>query len=397
MKTVRNEIYYHLQRGPMWSIGDVRFVGLQTNNYYSYFADNAHNYEDPITHRIIPTLELVLYLEEYIKTGIKNENNKYSYDILSSIKCIRNTLFNYSRFLREYLFEEVRSRSFSDYPSRQKGMSVISKKNDIQYWIKTLGISIESGTLLELSLTGRLHEASHKDIKLNTNSFNGIRRQAYNYWLTDKVEEDPFVGNECIFEGTAIVCNRIMVKDFLSRTNHESFLEDENIKFLSKKMDVDQLRKIILDEQPIRDTYGFSHGQRVANNCNLLATPGANRVVMYLFAFLHDTFRNEGESKIEYGVQSSEKLKGMRKVLLKNISDNEFDLLQETFRAHSAKMRTGNPTIDTCLDANRLDVIRRGADIYVDSQQMATERGKYFSENISEFIKISGNDYKKIY
>ena len=188
-----------------------------------------------------------------------------------------------------------------------------------------------------------------------------------------------------------------MVKDFLSRTNYESFLEDENIKFLSKKVDINQLQKIILEEQPIRDTYGFSHGQRVANNCNLLATPGANRVVMYLFAFLHDAFRYGGESKIEYGVRSFERLKEMREVLLKNISDDEFNLLQETFRAHSAKMRTGNPTIDTCLDANRLDVIRRGADIYVDSQQMATEKGKYFSKNIPEFIEISGNDYKKIY
>jgi uncharacterized protein len=49
-------------------------------------------------------------------------------------------------------------------------------------------------------------------------------------------------------------------------------------------------------------------------------------------------------------------------------------LLQEACRLHTSAHRTGNPTIDACFDADRLDLGRVG--ITPDPNKMATEKGK---------------------
>ena len=394
MEYINKKIYYHLQRRKMWNVGDIRFVGQETNYYNAYFDHNAHNYEDPVTHEVIPLLDMVLYLEYYLNNGQKL-NQSYSCDIISSIKCIRNVLFNYARFFREHLFEEVRAKSFPDYPSRKTGLSVISDKSDIPYWIKTLGISVSSGILLELSLTGKIHEASHESIKLNTNSFNGIRHQGLKYWMENIVNKDPFVGNECIFEGVAEVIKQTPVKDFLLSSNCSDFDNDKNLESLSEVVNLKQLKNLILNRWDLSNTYGFPHWQRVARNGIMLGDDTVNKTVIILFAFLHDAFRIDEKSDIKHGERSAKELASLRTDLLHNLSDAEYKLLLDACKLHSTAATTGNPTIDTCLDANRLDLIRCGVDIRPNPALMSTKKGKYYAEHLEDFIKQSGHDFKK--
>lgn len=378
----------------MWEVGDIKFIGQDTNFYNAYFDYNAHNYEDPVTNKVIPLLDMILYLENYIVKG-QRLSQSYSCDIISSIKCIRQVLFNYARFLREYLFEEVRARAFPDFPSRKTGISVISNQNDIPYWIKTLGINVNSGVLLELSLTGKIHEASHENIKLNTNSFNGIRRQGFDYWMVNNVYEDQCVGNECIFEGVAVVKKHTTVKNYLSLSNHSDFDNDENISSLSGIINLKQFKDLVLDKWSLSNTYGLPHWQRVARNGIMLRDNTVSRIVVILFAYLHDAFRIDETSDKEHGVRSAAIIASLRTTLLHNLSDSEFEMLMNACKLHSTTNRTGNPTIDTCFDANKLDLIRCGIDIRPDPAQMATEKGRYYAENIANFIKISGHDFKK--
>ena len=53
--------------------------------------------------------------------------------------------------------------------------------------------------------------------------------------------------------------------------------------------------------------------------------------------------------------------------------------MKEASRLHSKVDRTGNPTIDACFDADRLDLWNVG--IIPDPQKMATERGKEIARN----------------
>jgi uncharacterized protein len=59
---------------------------------------------------------------------------------------------------------------------------------------------------------------------------------------------------------------------------------------------------------------------------------------------------------------------------LKDVSDEEIELLKEACRLHSIKHKTGNPTIDACFDSDRLDLWRVG--LIPDRYRLATEKGK---------------------
>ena len=58
---------------------------------------------------------------------------------------------------------------------------------------------------------------------------------------------------------------------------------------------------------------------------------------------------------------------------LKELSDEDFHLLCEACRLHITIHKTGDPTIDACFDADRLDLWRVG--IIPDPKRMATDIG----------------------
>jgi uncharacterized protein len=83
-----------------------------------------------------------------------------------------------------------------------------------------------------------------------------------------------------------------------------------------------------------------------------------------------------------------ENLPALRSTLLAWLTDEEFALLCKACELHTVCHRTGNPTIDVCFDADRLDLMR--VDIIPDPKKMATERGKYYAANLSQFYADTG-------
>ena len=64
---------------------------------------------------------------------------------------------------------------------------------------------------------------------------------------------------------------------------------------------------------------------------------------------------------------------------MKDVSSEEIELLQEACRLHTIETRTGNPTIDACFDADRLDLWR--VNVIPDPARLATEKGKEIASN----------------
>ena len=62
----------------------------------------------------------------------------------------------------------------------------------------------------------------------------------------------------------------------------------------------------------------------------------------------------------------------------KTLSDEQIRLLKEACRLHTTTQKTGNPTVDACFDADRLDLWR--ADIIPDPEKMATEKGRKIAQ-----------------
>ena len=134
--------------------------------------------------------------------------------------------------------------------------------------------------------------------------------------------------------------------------------------------------------------HGVSHWERVERNGLLLATDEVNRTVVRLFAYLHDKWRVDNWEDLEHGKRAAESLPALRGTLLAWLTDEEFEQLRKACELHTVCHSTGNPTIDTCFDADRLDLMRVG--IIPDPKKMATERGAFYAANMGQFYADTG-------
>lgn len=106
--------------------------------------------------------------------------------------------------------------------------------------------------------------------------------------------------------------------------------------------------------------HGMPHWARVrANGLMLAEQTGANKHVVELFAFFHDSGRqNEGIDQGHgwRGSTIAEQLRGR----FFDASDAEMALLNHACVYHSDGLTTGETTVLTCWDADRLDLGRVG-------------------------------------
>lgn len=155
--------------------------------------------------------------------------------------------------------------------------------------------------------------------------------------------------------------------EFSARTHYDSwnYIQDERIK---------RVREYVLQDPREGGFHGIDHWDRVYANGQLLMTSKVNRLVVGLFAYLHDFCREDDGDDLQHGPRAAEFIGTVRDTLLKDVCDEDLHLLKEACRLHTVADRTGNPTIDACFDADRLDLGRVG--IVPDPARLATKKGK---------------------
>lgn len=106
--------------------------------------------------------------------------------------------------------------------------------------------------------------------------------------------------------------------------------------------------------------HGPSHWRRVEENGLLIARrTGADIIVVRLFAVFHDSKRINEEIDKDHGLRGAEYAKRLRKTCIP-ISDKRFHLLYKACADHDIVLRSADPTIGTCWDADRIDLDRVG-------------------------------------
>ena len=120
--------------------------------------------------------------------------------------------------------------------------------------------------------------------------------------------------------------------------------------------------------------HGFHHWKRVLNNGRLLTKKtGANLKVVELFCLLHDTQRLNEDYDLQHGHQAALYAQSIRGVLF-DATDAEMDLLMEACTYHSDGHTDGDSTVQTCWDADRLDLGRVG--IKPSPEKLCTQAAK---------------------
>lgn len=109
------------------------------------------------------------------------------------------------------------------------------------------------------------------------------------------------------------------------------------------------------------DIHGLAHWRQVEFNGLLLAKKTkADIVVVRLFALFHDSKRESDGYDETHGRRGAEFAKQCREQKLFEITDEQFQKLYHACANHTTERSSGDPTIDTCYDADRLDLGRVG-------------------------------------
>lgn len=122
------------------------------------------------------------------------------------------------------------------------------------------------------------------------------------------------------------------------------------------------------------ELHGLTHWQQVEHNGLLLASEtGADTTVVRLFALFHDSKRADDGFDMDHGPRGAEFAKTCFEEHRIDITQEQFDKLYHACKFHTTEPRSGDATIDTCYDADRLDLGRFG--IILDPSKMATAFG----------------------
>ena len=107
-------------------------------------------------------------------------------------------------------------------------------------------------------------------------------------------------------------------------------------------------------------THGIRHWLRVWENGRYLSEKtGANKKVVDLFAMFHDCKRKNEYSDPNHGERGAKLASRLRKKIF-TLGDNDFELLRIACMEHTGSISNPDVTIQTCFDADRLDLGRVG-------------------------------------
>lgn len=121
----------------------------------------------------------------------------------------------------------------------------------------------------------------------------------------------------------------------------------------------------------INGTHGLGHWQRVlVNGLKLARTTGADTSVVIWFAYLHDCRRLSDMGDVGHGPRAAVFARTHKNEL--GLNEAQLKILLEAISCHTKGCGFGaDITVQTCLDADRLDIKRIGA--RVDPNQLYTE------------------------
>lgn len=105
---------------------------------------------------------------------------------------------------------------------------------------------------------------------------------------------------------------------------------------------IEDIREFVHSQWMLGALHGVRHWDRVYENGQKLLTPDVNPLVLGLFAYLHDSCRMDDGEDLYHGERAALWIGTLRNTYLKDVSDEEIELLKEACRLHTTELKTGN-------------------------------------------------------
>lgn len=175
----------------------------------------------------------------------------------------------------------------------------------------------------------------------------------------------------------------------MRRKLRSEFTVDDLETYKQFQINYSRLMGHILETRPyISEVHGPKHWQQVEYNGLLLADKtGADIDVVRLFAIFHDSKRANDDYDCKHGMRGAEFAKECRQAKLFDMDDSRFEKLYHACMFHTDECVNDDITINTCYDADRLDLGRVG--IQLNPTKMATEFGKELAvRSLNEYVPV---------
>ena len=141
--------------------------------------------------------------------------------------------------------------------------------------------------------------------------------------LRKKIEES--VAKSGVFKKEELDDVKYNMKDFL----------EEWKKQIAIVQIVEDIRRYVHAQWTLGALHGIRHWDRVYENGQKLLTPDTNPLVIGLFAYLHDSCRIDDGEDLYHGKRAADWIETLRGTYLKDVSNEEIELLQEACRLHT--------------------------------------------------------------
>jgi uncharacterized protein len=167
---------------------------------------------------------------------------------------------------------------------------------------------------------------------------------------------------------------------------------DPVVSYSLMELDSPRLIRAVLDGYALQPwgAHGLAHWARVwENGLRLAETTSADPIIVRLFAIFHDARRLNENRDPEHGRRGALLAASLRGPGL-DLNDEDFERLSTACTHHTDTDFHDNPTIQTCWDADRLDLPRVGK--RVDPRRLNTSAAKQ-PEIIAWAARRSVDDY----
>lgn len=308
------------------------------------------------------------------------------------------------KYKQEALDKALREENWGSYiflherPHRFNALNEIHKsiKKEKEYWELFVSIFVDSEclwaydkyikTILKKGMPNPHYVMNEEDLAIYDNLPDTLRiyrgytkgseycnRQGYSWTLNYNTAN--FFSNRLKPKDhkPGVVSGMVNKKDIVLFTNRRSELEivvdprkvksKKEYKPMRRDGWLKEIWKITTDHFAlgIRSYHGPSHWANVERNgIYLSARTGADITVVLLFAAIHDCCRVNENDDPEHGPKAAEFAKKLFDEGKIRITQEQMDKLYKACHSHQLEKLNDDPTIGTCWDADRLDLVRVG-------------------------------------
>ena len=147
----------------------------------------------------------------------------------------------------------------------------------------------------------------------------------------------------------------------------------------------EELLKVIRNEFVLdwHGCHGISHWLRVRRNGLALCREiGGNVKLIEMFAMIHDCRRHDEGEDILHGKRATSFIERVSRMLAGILSSDEIHKLKSACEYHTTEVKSDDPNIRICWDADRLDIGRVGKDIDIRFLNTSPAKNETFRNQI---------------